>query len=64
MIPQSLLQARQRGGSVGGRALIALGGNALCGADQKGSYAEQRENARAMAASIGELIDAGWSAER
>jgi len=41
-------------------ALIALGGNALCGADQEGSYAEQRANARAMAASIGELIDAGW----
>jgi carbamate kinase len=46
---------------VGARALIALGGNALCGANQKGTYAEQRENARAMAASIGELIDAGWS---
>jgi carbamate kinase len=45
---------------VGGRALIALGGNALCGADQTGTYAEQRDNARAMAASIGELIDAGW----
>jgi carbamate kinase len=45
---------------VGGRALIALGGNALCGADQTGTYAEQRENARAMAAAIGELIDAGW----
>ena len=45
---------------MGGRALIALGGNALCGADQTGTYAEQRENARAMAASIGELIDAGW----
>lgn len=45
---------------MGGRALIALGGNALCGADQEGTYAEQRENARAMAASIGELIDAGW----
>jgi carbamate kinase len=45
---------------VGGRALIALGGNALCGADQTGTYTEQRENARAMAASIGELIDAGW----
>jgi carbamate kinase len=41
-------------------ALIALGGNALCAADQEGTYAEQRENARAMAASIGELIDAGW----
>ena len=45
---------------MGGRALIALGGNALCGADQRGTYAEQRENARAMAASIGELIDTGW----
>jgi carbamate kinase len=45
---------------VGGRALIALGGNALCGADQTGTYTEQRENARAMAASIGELIDTGW----
>jgi carbamate kinase len=45
---------------VGGRALIALGGNALSGAEQMGSYTEQRENARAMAASIGELIDAGW----
>jgi carbamate kinase len=45
---------------VGGRALIALGGNALCGADQTGTYAEQRENARAMAASVGELIDIGW----
>jgi carbamate kinase len=41
-------------------ALIALGGNALCAADQEGTYAEQRENARAMAASVGELIDAGW----
>ncbi|HSK58536.1 MAG TPA: hypothetical protein VK935_05720, partial [Actinomycetospora sp.] len=50
----------QRGDGMGGRALIALGGNALCGADQEGTYAEQRENARAMAASIGELIDAGW----
>ena len=45
---------------MGGRALIALGGNALCGADQTGTYMEQRENARAMAVSIGELIDAGW----
>jgi carbamate kinase len=45
---------------VGGRALIALGGNALCGADQTGTYTEQRDKARAMAASIGELIDAGW----
>ena len=48
------------GGGMRRCALIALGGNALCGADQEGTYAEQRENARAMAASIGELIDAGW----
>src|SRR5262245_3947896 len=41
-------------------ALIALGGNALSAADQEGTYAEQRENARAMAAAVGELIDAGW----
>jgi carbamate kinase len=41
-------------------ALIALGGNALCTVDQEGTYAEQRENARAMAASISELIGAGW----
>jgi carbamate kinase len=45
---------------VGGRALIALGGNALCGADQTGTYTEQSANARAMAAAIGELIDARW----
>ena len=45
---------------MGGRALVALGGNALCGADQEGTHAEQRENARSMAASIGDLIDAGW----
>jgi carbamate kinase len=45
---------------MGGRVLVALGGNALCGADQRGTYAEQRDNARAMAASVGELVDAGW----
>jgi carbamate kinase len=45
---------------VGRRALIALGGNALCSADQTGTYTEQCNNARAMAASIGELVDAGW----
>lgn len=45
---------------MGGRALIALGGNALWGADQAGTYEEQRENARTMAASIGDLIDVGW----
>jgi carbamate kinase len=45
---------------VGGRALIALGGNALCAPDQKGTYAEQRANAGTMAASIVQLIDDGW----
>jgi carbamate kinase len=45
---------------MGGRALVALGGNALCGAGQDGTYAEQRENAQAMAASIAELVDTGW----
>jgi carbamate kinase len=49
------------GGVMGRRVLVALGGNALCTADQAGTYAEQRANARAMAASIGELIDAGSS---
>jgi carbamate kinase len=43
-----------------GCALIALGGNALCAADQKGTYDEQRANARVMSASIAELLDAGW----
>jgi carbamate kinase len=46
---------------MGPSALVALGGNALCGADQQGTYAEQRENARAMAASVGALIDGGWN---
>jgi carbamate kinase len=44
-----------------GRALVALGGNALWGADQAGTYEEQRHNACTMAASVGDLIDAGWS---
>jgi carbamate kinase len=58
---------RSRGGDVGGRAVgrravIALGGNALYEAGQRGSYAEQWANARAMAASVGECIDAGLQA--
>jgi carbamate kinase len=57
---ESSSKPSQRGNGMGGRALIALGGNALCGADERGTYAEQRENARAMAASVRELIDAGW----
>jgi carbamate kinase len=48
-------------GEAGGRAVVALGGNALCEPGQRGTYAEQEANARAMAASVGDLIAAGWS---
>lgn len=43
-----------------GSAVIALGGNALTAEGQQGTYAEQFENAVAMAHSIGDLLDAGW----
>jgi carbamate kinase len=49
------------GDAGGGRAVVALGGNALCEPGQRGTYAEQEANARAMAASVGDLIDTGWS---
>jgi carbamate kinase len=42
-------------------ALIALGGNALSAADEKGTYDEQHANARVMAASLAELVEVGWS---
>lgn len=42
-------------------AIVALGGNALTAAGQRGTYEQQRSNAAAMAGSICELIDAGWS---
>ena len=40
--------------------LIALGGNALCAADQHGTYTEQYDNALVMADSIAGVVDAGW----
>jgi carbamate kinase len=41
-------------------AVVALGGNALIAAGQRGTYEEQRANAATMAIPICELIDAGW----
>jgi carbamate kinase len=41
-------------------AVVALGGNALIAAGQRGTYEEQRANAAAMAVPICELIDAAW----
>lgn len=40
--------------------LIAIGGNALIREGQRGTIAEQFENARAMAAHVGELVLAGF----
>jgi carbamate kinase len=42
------------------RAVIAVGGNALILKGQKGSIAEQFENAREMARHIAALVAAGW----
>ncbi|MGH3783267.1 MAG: carbamate kinase [Pseudonocardiaceae bacterium] len=42
-------------------AVVALGGNAITRADQAGTHAEQAANARAMARTVCELRDAGWS---
>jgi carbamate kinase len=41
-------------------AVVALGGNAFTREDQRGSYAEQAHNARAMAVSIHALRRTGW----
>lgn len=41
-------------------AVLALGGNALTAAGQRGTYEEQRHNAAIMAGSIRELLDEGW----
>ncbi len=41
-------------------AVVAMGGNALIGQGERGTYDEQRANAAAMAVSIGALLDAGW----
>ncbi|MEO7006241.1 MAG: carbamate kinase [Terrimesophilobacter sp.] len=41
-------------------AVMAVGGNALIAAGQKGTYQEQYDNAAAMALSIRRLLDDGW----
>ena len=41
-------------------ALIAIGGNSLIKDGQRGTIAEQFENARVTAAQVGGLIEAGW----
>jgi carbamate kinase len=41
-------------------AVIAIGGNSLIREGQRGSIAEQFENARATAGSIGALVAEGW----
>lgn len=40
--------------------VVALGGNALIREDQRGTYDEQVANARSMARSVAELLQAGW----
>ncbi|MHA6796216.1 carbamate kinase [Pseudonocardia bannensis] len=42
-------------------AVVALGGNAITRSGQAGTFAEQSENARAMAAAVCRMLDAGWS---
>lgn len=42
-------------------AVVALGGNAITRSGQAGTYAEQAENARAMARAVCALRDAGWN---
>ena len=41
-------------------AVVALGGNALITAGQRGTYEEQAHNASVMAESVRELLDDGW----
>jgi carbamate kinase len=41
-------------------AVVALGGNALTRVGEAGTAAEMAANAAAMAASVGEVIEAGW----
>jgi carbamate kinase len=42
-------------------AVVALGGNAITRSGQRGTYAEQAENARAMAATVCRMREAGWT---
>ena len=41
-------------------AVVALGGNALTRVGQSGTAAEMAGNAAAMAASVNDVIEAGW----
>lgn len=41
-------------------AVVALGGNALTRLGQSGTAGEMAANAAAMAASVNEVIEAGW----
>jgi carbamate kinase len=43
-------------------AVVALGGNALTQAGQSGTYDEMLANARAMAAAVNDVMEAGWQA--
>lgn len=42
-------------------AVVALGGNAITRSGQSGNYAEQAENAKAMAVAVCGLRDSGWN---
>ncbi|WP_214370513.1 carbamate kinase [Pseudonocardia sp. H11422] len=42
-------------------AVVALGGNAITRSGQAGTFAEQTENARSMAAAVCRMLDAGWT---
>ncbi|NMI01339.1 carbamate kinase [Pseudonocardia acidicola] len=42
-------------------AVVALGGNAITRSGQAGTFAEQTENARSMAAAVCRMRDAGWT---
>lgn len=42
-------------------AVVALGGNAITRSGQRGTYAEQAENARVMAATVYRMREAGWT---
>ena len=51
------------GGGAGGReqsAVVAVGGNSLIRDGQRGTIAEQFQNARATAREVGALVAAGW----
>jgi carbamate kinase len=57
VIIRSLRKAR----SVPQLAVVALGGNAITRSGQTGTFAEQTENARGLAAAVHRIRDAGWT---